>query len=128
VAEGKSKRGIAHVPTKETRFKVWIMAAAGHIQDRIAGVLQISHMTLRKHYRQELDFGMDEANANVATNLYRIAIGRTAQAAPAAMFWLKTRAGWRETSPAPPPGEGAAALALMPPININFGGPDDEDE
>jgi hypothetical protein len=115
-------------PQRKSRFKVWIMAAAGHQQVRIAGILQISHPTLRKHYRQELDFGMDEANANVVLSLYRIATGRTSQAAIAAMFWLKTRAGWRETSPAPPPDTAAAALALGPPtINVNFGGPDDED-
>jgi hypothetical protein len=34
----------------------------------------------------------------VAESLYRKALGDGAQADTAAIFWLKTRAGWKETS------------------------------
>lgn len=54
--------------------------------------------TLRKHYRQELDFGHTKANARVAEFLYRKATTEGSQAVTAAIFWLKTRAGWRETT------------------------------
>ena len=53
--------------------------------------------TLRKHYRGELDHGHVKANAKVAENLYRKATGDGREAVIAAIFWLKTRAGWKET-------------------------------
>jgi hypothetical protein len=43
------------------------------------------------------DLGMARANISVGRNLYRIATGNSPQAAPAAMFWMKTRAAWKET-------------------------------
>ena len=39
-----------------------------------------------------------KANAKVAENLYRKATGEGRESVIAAIFWLKTRAGWRETS------------------------------
>ena len=39
-----------------------------------------------------------KANAKVAENLYRKATGEGREAVIAAIFWLKTRAGWRETN------------------------------
>jgi hypothetical protein len=38
-----------------------------------------------------------KANAKVAENLYRKATGEGREAVIAAIFWLKARAGWRET-------------------------------
>jgi hypothetical protein len=64
----------------------------------IAGVIGIDPKTLRKHYRSELDHGHVKANAKVAENLYRKATGEGRESVIAAIFWLKTRAGWRETS------------------------------
>ncbi len=39
-----------------------------------------------------------KANAKVAENLYRKATGEGRESVTAAIFWLKTRAGWKETS------------------------------
>jgi len=39
-----------------------------------------------------------KANAKVAENLYRKATGDGRESIIAAIFWLKTRAGWKETS------------------------------
>jgi len=52
----------------------------------------------RAHYRDELDDGHVKANAKVAENLYRKVTGEGREAVTAAIFWLKTRAGWKETS------------------------------
>ena len=52
----------------------------------------------RAHYRDELDDGHVKAKAKVAENLYRKATGEGREAVTAAIFWLKTRAGWKETS------------------------------
>ncbi len=74
------------------------MAGYGVPEADIAGVLGVDPKTLRKHYRDELRNGHVKANAKVAENLYRKATGEGREAVIAAIFWLKTRAGWRETN------------------------------
>jgi len=74
------------------------MAGYGVPEIDIARVVGIDPKTLRKHYRDELDTGQVKANAKVAENLYRKATGEGREAVTAAIFWLKTRAGWKETS------------------------------
>jgi hypothetical protein len=61
-------------------------------------VLEIDPAELRRHYCKELDNGQTKANAKVAESLYRRATGEGREAVTAAIFWLKTRAGWKETS------------------------------
>jgi hypothetical protein len=53
--------------------------------------------TLRKHYRDELDLGATKATAKVAEFLFRKATTEGPQCVTAAIFWMKTRGGWRET-------------------------------
>lgn len=52
---------------------------------------------MRKHYRHELDNGQIKATAKVAESLFRKATGEGPQSVTAAIFWLKTKGGWRET-------------------------------
>ena len=54
--------------------------------------------TLRKHFRDQLDSAEMRANAMVAGSLYKKATDKAGGAASvtAAIFWLKTRAGWKE--------------------------------
>lgn len=73
------------------------MAGFGVPEIDIGAVIGIDPKTLRKHYRAELDQGHVKANMRVAENLYRKATGEGREAVIAAIFWLKTRAGWRET-------------------------------
>ena len=73
------------------------MAGYGITEKDISCVLEIDQKTLRKHYRKELDKGHIKATAKVAENLYRRATGEGREAVTAAIFWLKTRAGWKET-------------------------------
>jgi hypothetical protein len=73
------------------------MAAYGVPEDAIARVLTIDPKTLRKHYRDELDTGQVKATARVAESLFRKATSDGNQSVTAAIFWLKTRGGWRET-------------------------------
>ena len=54
----------------------------------------IDPKTLRKHYRDELDLGETKANAQVAGFLFNAARNGNVTAQ---IFWLKTRARWRET-------------------------------
>ena len=88
----------AHKPDAATRRQVEAMAGYGVPEKDIAGVIGVDAKTLRKHYRPELDHGHVKANARVAENLYRRATGEGREAVVAAIFWLKTRAGWKETA------------------------------
>ena len=74
------------------------MAAYGVAEDDIARVLAIDPKTLRKHYRDELATGHVKANTKIAESLYRKALGDGPQSVTAAIFWLKTRARWKETT------------------------------
>jgi hypothetical protein len=88
----------AHKPDPAGRRQVEAMAAYGVPEADIATVIGIDAKTLRKHYRQELDTGQIKANTKVAENLYRKATGDGREAVIAAIFWLKTRARWKETT------------------------------
>lgn len=84
-----------HLPTADTRNKVYTLSTVGTRHEDIASVLGISHDTLVKYYKEELDKGRIEANASVAETLFKQAKeGNTT----AMIFWLKSRAKWKETS------------------------------
>jgi hypothetical protein len=84
-----------HLPTADTRIKVYTLSTVGTRHEDIASVLNISHDTLVKYYKDELDKGRIEANASVAETLFKQAKeGNTT----AMIFWLKSRAKWKETS------------------------------
>jgi hypothetical protein len=70
------------------------MAGHGATHEHIAQVVGTSRRALGRHYRDELALGRVKANAQVAENLFEAATGDGAEALPAAIFWLKSRAGW----------------------------------
>jgi hypothetical protein len=70
------------------------MAACGVPHERIASVLRISHVTLTKYYAYELENGLDAAINEMGNALFRRGL---AGDTTAAIFWLKTRARWRES-------------------------------
>jgi len=84
----------AHKPDTAQRRQVEAMAAYGIPEADIARVLPVDPKTLRKHYREELDLGETKANAQVAGYLFNAAKNGNVTAQ---IFWLKTRARWRET-------------------------------
>ena len=88
----------AHKPDPVTRRQVEALAGYGVPEIDIAGVIGIDPKTLRKHYREELKYGHVKANAKVAENLFRKATGDGRESVIAAIFWMKTRAGWKETT------------------------------
>jgi hypothetical protein len=82
-----------HEPSKESRQLVQLHATIGTPQAVIADILGIDGKTLTKYYREELDQALARANASVGGALFNKATkGDTA----AMIFWMKTRAGWRE--------------------------------
>lgn len=89
-------------PAKGDHAMVEGLASFGVPHDKIAAYIGCSHVTLRKHFREELDRGKLRANLQVMQSLYRKAISpKLCQATvTAAIFWLKVKAGWREDSAA----------------------------
>src|SRR3954463_5891409 len=88
----------AHTPDPVQRRQVEALAGYGVPEAEIAAIVAIDAKTLRKYYRHELDHGHAKANAKVAENLYRKATGDGRESVTAAIFWLKVRARWKETS------------------------------
>jgi hypothetical protein len=87
----------AFVADEATREKVRYLAGLGIPQDDIAKITGCAPKTLRKRFRDELDRGVAEANAMICGYLFAAAkAGNTT----AQIFWLKTRAGWRERASA----------------------------
>ena len=84
-----------HLPNADTRNKVFMLSSVGTRHEDIATVLSISTDTLTKYYKEELDKGRIEANASVAETLFKQAKeGNTT----AMIFWLKSRARWKEST------------------------------
>lgn len=99
-----TKRGKPkYQPTQAQRDNVRVMAACGMPQDLICRQLPNPHSgepidkkTLRLAFRDELDNGMETANAMVTRSLYMKAVGDGKNSVTAAIFWLKCRAGWKD--------------------------------
>src|SRR5690554_6680177 len=83
-----------HEPTRATRELVQLHTMVGTRQEAIASIIGIDPKTLRKHYRKELDQSLAQANATIGGVLFNKAKGGDSAAM---IFWLKTRAGFRET-------------------------------
>jgi hypothetical protein len=111
--EGKTLRLQCRLGTTVIRRQAQAMAAYGIPEDRIADVLGVAPATLRKHCRKELDTGATMATSQIAEFLYtailgvagpnpgdpRVQVVKDERARiSAAMFWLKTRGGWKETN------------------------------
>jgi len=75
------------------RERVRYLAGVGVPQDDIAKIIGCAPKTLRKRFRDDLDRGVAEANATMCGFLFAAA---KAGNIPAIIFWLKTRAHWRE--------------------------------
>jgi hypothetical protein len=88
------QQGKKYTSSDENRKLVKTLAAVGITFEDIATKLEISSDTLVKYYKKELDDGRIDANASIGQTLFQQAKnGNTA----AAIFWLKTRARWKET-------------------------------
>lgn len=94
MATPKSGKSKPHEPTDKTRAEVFALTSFGNTQEQIADHLGIHVDTLCKYYRDELDNAVVRANAKVAAKLFRKAT--EGDDLSAQIFWLKTRAKWRE--------------------------------
>lgn len=102
---------IPYEPTDKDREIVKAMASYGVPQEDIGRVIGISHVTLRKYYQAELGTAAVKANAKVAETCYAMATSGNVPAAT--FFWLKTRAGWRETDRVEHVGEDGGPVKII---------------
>ena len=88
--------GKAWVPTDEDLRVIRTFASFGIPYTAIAAEVKVNEITLVKHCGQMMEQARAQANARVAHTLYQLAV--TDKNLGAVIFWLKTRAGWRETT------------------------------
>ena len=94
-----------HQPTEKTRAEIIALRSYGVPIKEVAAYIGIDDKTLYKYYREELENSAIKANANVGKFLYQAASGQAlttgathSDCVRAAMFWAKTRMGWKETN------------------------------
>ena len=83
-----------HEPTDAQRQTVQLHTTVGTTQEDIARILGIDPKT-PQHYRDELDLSLAKANATIGGALFNKAKGGDTAAM---IFWMKTQAGWKETT------------------------------
>ncbi len=95
----------AHQPTEKTRAEIVALRSYGVPIKEVASYIGIDDKTMYKYYRAELEQSAMKANANVGKFLYQAASGQAlttgathSDCVRAAMFWAKTRMGWKETN------------------------------
>jgi hypothetical protein len=107
-------------PTEEQRRMVKSMGAVGIPHEDIGRKIGIrSPKTLRKHFRDELDLGIIDANYKVSKTLYEMAI--SGDEPSATIFWDKTRNRSRQR---PAESDSAAPPAFI--AGVEPGDPEDD--
>lgn len=118
------KKPGAHERDEKLAKLVELSAAIGYTQEQAARLIGVAVETMLKHYRLEWEQGGDRVNAAIAANLASIASsGRDKMAVTAAIFWLKTRAGWKDTSVSVAVNQPKAGSDGPTMFTFNFGSP-----
>jgi len=98
---------LQHQPTDDLIAQVEQLCSSGVTQEAIAQRIGICPKTLRLHYRETLDKSRARAHGKVQRFLFDAASGAAlndgasySDCLRAAMFYLKTQCGWRETEAA----------------------------
>src|SRR6201986_4003849 len=103
------------VVNETVREKVRHLAGVGVRQDDIARLVGCAPKTLRKRCRDDLDRGVAEANAVVSGSLFAAAKGGNVTAQ---IFWLKSRARWRENAARSDAASGGDAEGSSPVVLV----------
>jgi hypothetical protein len=99
----------AYIATDASRRLVRQMTANGATQSFVAFTIKCSVDTLQRHYRDELDFGVEAVSVAISNMVYKLAISGDRACM---FFWLKCRAGWRETAALELSGPGGGAISI----------------
>ena len=98
-------------PTEAQRQLVKVLTASGHVQDVIGARVGCNKDTLRRHFRAEIDEGVDFANSAVGEKLLQKALSGDIKAIE---NWLDRRGGlpWRKVTGSEHSGPGGAPFAV----------------
>ena len=121
MTEKKKNGRPSHKPTAEQRKLVTDLVLAGMPQKEIAEVLDIGHMTLKEHYKDELSKNKWKRLNGVAKNIYKWAMEENCRAS--AFFIMKTQGGWREVSRMEHTGEDGGGIK----VQVTIGGLDEDE-
>jgi hypothetical protein len=103
------------------RYQLRVMAGLGLQNDQIALLLNISLSTLQTDYQDELYIGRAQAHEKVSQVLYDMATDY--EHPNETKFFLKTQAGWKETSAVEFPDENGRPQSLGGTnVNLNISG------
>jgi hypothetical protein len=103
-----------HVKTKDSANQIMNLKAFGCDDSYIARKFNMHVEELRQLYSEELTHAQQDAIAKVAGRLFTIATtGDPRVATSAAIFWLRTQAGWTEPQ---------KATDQKSVVNLNFTG------
>ena len=108
--------GVKHIPTDKSRQQVEMLSGYGVPQLDISIIMDMDDVTLRKHYRKELDLGKAKANAKIGQTLFQQAVAGNFKAA---QFWARCQMGWKEKSSIEITGADGAPLSVQV---INYAG------
>lgn len=114
-ADRKRRGRPSYKATKQDREQVQVMTGLGLTADDICNVMGFSRATLFKYFKPELSAGNSVAKSKVAQSAFKMATGEKHPAMT--MFWLKCRAGWRETQ--------VNTHDELPPVVVKTTGTDD---
>ena len=116
-----------HVPTDKIRAEIVALRSYGVPIKEVAAYIGIDDKTMYKYYRPELEQSAMKANANVGKFLYQAASGQAlttgatySDCVRAAMFWAKTRMGWKETNVQEHTGVDGKPIAHSVEIKVTF--------
>lgn len=116
-----------HVPTDKIRAEIIALRSYGVPIKEVAAYIGIDDKTMYKYYRPELEQSAMKANANVGKFLYQAASGQSlkdgatySDCVRAAMFWAKTRMGWKETNIQEHTGANGEAIQHAVEIKVSF--------
>ena len=98
-------------PGPDQAQQVEQMSALGMSTTDIAAVLRIEPKLLEKYYKYELDTSSSRINNQVAKIALQMAL--SGASADMTKFWLKTRAGWKETKEVQMTGQGGGPIQFQ---------------
>lgn len=93
----KSGSGRPYLISAGDRELVRKLGAHGIPHTTIAKIVGVSPPLIYKYFSDEIEAAAGEANYQVAANLFARATSDTREAVTAAIFWLKSRAGWKDS-------------------------------
>lgn len=119
VIDGWKAKAVRYKASEKDFECVQAMLEAGIAHAKIANCLMISVETLKAHFGHLLGTAVAHANTRVASALKAKALGEGPQSVSAAVFWLKARAGWKDTATLELTGPDGGPIEVAAPLDLS---------